>query len=301
VRLGAFAIDALPYPNHPASPPLFVETRAEAAEACAREREGDGRLCTELEWERACGGPDADAFATGASWNRACDEAPSRCASGYGVRAMGFLTEWVDGDVKRGGGAHRCAARSGPQKKTGPGPGAGRAAVRCCHGERNGAGVPEIDSAPPFRKTDLDAEALQGIFADIPELARLREGVRLFSEEELRSRVLERSSASADGISFATAPIRWSPERGVELLVVTGRAKKTGFVVALWEWPSESPDERHYRYASSFLLLNDPAPVALAWEPGKRKSLLWTRCFNCAGEQGAVSLRDDGRVVIVQY
>jgi hypothetical protein len=87
--------------------------------------------------------------------------------------------------------------------------------------------------------------------------------------------------------------------------VATGRAKKTGFVVALWTWrapsaPGKEPED-HYRFASSFLLLNDPAPVALAWEPQRRKGLLWTSCFGCTGEGGAVSLRDDGRLVIVQY
>ncbi|MBX3214782.1 MAG: hypothetical protein KF850_22290 [Labilithrix sp.] len=105
-----------------------------------------------------------------------------------------------------------------------------------------------------------------------------------------------RSEGWAAGIHFATSPILWSPETGIELLVATGRAKKTGFVVALWTLP-----DGKYRFASSFLFLDDAAPVALAYEPSRRKELRWSACWGCAGEQGAVSLRDDGRVVIVHY
>ena len=99
-----------------------------------------------------------------------------------------------------------------------------------------------------------------------------------------------------DGISVATAPIYWSPETGVELLVTTGRAAKTGFIVALWTMP-----EGRYRFASSFLLLNDPGTIVLAYDTARRKELRWSSCWGCTGQQGAVSLRDDGRVVIVQY
>ena len=178
-------------------------------------------------------------------------------------------------------------------------------AFRCCHGDRNDVAVAPIESRPAFRKTDLDAAALEKIFAGVPELARIGEGVRLYGDADVKT-ILARSSpraradgstaSVAEGISFATSPILWSPEPGVELLVATGRAKKTGFVVALWTLPGGK-----YRFASSFLLLDYMAPVALAYEPSRRKELRWTTCWSCAGEHGAVSLRDDGRAVIVQY
>ena len=152
-----------------------------------------------------------------------------------------------------------------------------------------------IETRPAFRKTSLDADDLAKIFAEVPELTRISEGVRLFTSDDVKT-ILARSSSSGDGISFAASPILWSPEAGVELLVATGRAKKTSFVVALWPLP-----DGKYRFASSFLLLGATMPVALAYEPSRRKELRWSACWNCAGEQGAVSLRDDGRVVIVQY
>lgn len=306
VKLGAFAIDALPFPNDPAAAPVLVSSQGEAARMC---RERGARLCTELEWERACKGPGDDRFATGPVWNDACDRAPSRCASGFGARAMGFMREWTDssavwkGDaaspVVRGGpgSARRCGARASAAAAGTP----AQMAFRCCHGARNDVEVAPIASRPAFRKTDLSAEDLARIFADIPELSHVRENIRLYGDPEVKSIVSRgaprgRAEGWAAGIHFATSPILWSPETGIELLVATGRAKKTGFVVALWTLP-----DGKYRFASSFLFLDDAAPVALAYEPSRRKELRWSACWGCAGEQGAVSLRDDGRVVIVHY
>ena len=298
VELGSFKIDALPYPNDPVLPPVMVDSPEEAARLCG---EQGARLCTELEWERACKGPDGDRYATGPVWDSACERSPSRCASGFDVRAQGFMPEWTDSrfedrsevPVVRGGpdAARRCAARIRGTAKTTP----ARMAFRCCHGARNDAAVPKIEAKTAFRKTSLEAADLERIFAASPELSRIAEGVRLFSDDEAKT-IVSRSSASADGIHFATSPILWSPEPGVELLVATGRARKTAFVVALWVLPNDT-----YRFASSFLLLGDSAPVALAYEPSRRKELRWSACWHCAGEQGAVSVRDDGRVVIVQY
>ncbi len=308
VMLGAYAIDALPYPNDPTAAPELVASADEAARLCS---ERGARLCTELEWEHACKGPDDDRYATGPAWNEACNRMPSRCASGFGVRAMGFMREWTDsrfGDasgpsVVRGGpapagtglaapaSARRCAARSRATGKGMP----EQMAFRCCHGEQNAATIAPIASRPAFRKTTLEASDLAKIFAELPELTRISEGVRLFTDDDVKN-ILARSGSSGDGITFATWPILWSPEPGVELLVATGRAKKTGFVVALWPLP-----DGKYRFASSFLFLGNSMPLALAYEPSRRKELRWSGCWSCAGEQGAVSLRDDGRVVIVQY
>lgn len=308
IKLGAFRIDALPYPNDPSAAPTMAASPSEASSLC---EERGAHLCTELEWERACKGPEGDAFATGASWNSDCDRLPSRCASGFGVRAMGFMREWTsstfDGEknapVLRGGAGHRCAGRQ-RMRSRGTKTTIGSAAFRCCAGERNDAAMPPITPRAAFRKTSLDAADLAKIFASVPELARIAEGVKLYSDADVKS-ILSRSGASPDGITFTTAPILWSPELGVEVLVATGRAKKTSFVVALWPESSPSAADQlsakdKYRFASSFLLLGDIAPVALAYEPSHKKELRWTTCWGCAGEQGMVSLRDDGRIVIVQ-
>jgi hypothetical protein len=298
--LGAFAIDALPFPNDPAQPPKTGASLEEAGRLC---RERGARLCSELEWERACKGPDNDVFASGARWNPACEKEGARCASGFGVRAMGTLSELTDsrfasaesGDgapVARGGGGalttRRCAARG---KAGAP----AEAGFRCCKGAANGARVAPIEPRQGFKKAGLEPAQLAKIFAQVPELGRIGSDLRYFTEGDVRA-IAARSGAAHEGITFMTSPILWSPESGAELLVAAGRGKSMSFVVALWTLPGE-----RYRFASSFLMLNDLSPVVLAFDSAHRRELKWTSCWGCPGEQGSVSYRlEDHRVVIVQ-
>jgi len=289
VELGAFEIDALPYPGDPSVPARTVGSAAEAERLCQEQK---GRLCSELEWEHACKGPDGDAFVSGAAWDPVCEKEPSTCVSGFGARALGTQREWVKGGVRGAPtgapvAARRCAKRS--QDAAGA-----PLAFRCCRGPESKAVMPEIESKPAFRKAKLDAAQVGKIFGGFPELARIGTEVRLF-EGEVQS-VVNRSNAAHEGITFTGSPTIWSPELGVEVLVVTGRTKNLSFVVALYAGAADK-----YRLASSFLMLGDVAPVALAYNPQRRKELLWSSCWGCSGEQGSVSLRDDHRVVIVQH
>lgn len=301
VSLGAFAIDALPFPNDPALPARVGVSIEEATRLC---RDRGARLCTELEWERACKGPENDPFATGARWNPACEKEPARCPSGFGVRALGAASELTEsrfataegGDgapVLRGGSgsptARRCAARakaSGSSAET---------AFRCCKGAPNPAKIPVVEPRQAFKKAALEPAQLGKIFAQIPELVRLGHDLRFFTEGDVKA-MTSRTGAAHDGITFVTSPILWSPEAGAELLVAAGRGKTMSFVVALWTLPGD-----RYRFGSAFLMLNDLSPVALAFESTHRKELRWTSCWGCPGEQGTVSYRpEDHRVVIVQ-
>lgn len=299
--LGAFSIDALPFPNDPARPTRTQVSREDAARAC---QERGARLCTDLEWERACKGPDADTYATGPTWDPACEAEPATCASGFGARGMGALREWVDakgggeageGAPFRGGGpkepglgVHRCARRGRSQGLSSD------LGFRCCTGGER----PKLVEVEPFRKTRLDASELAAIVAGAPELAG-RPGfgaeLRLFDPADATS-VVGRTQAPHVGMVFSTQPLLWSPDPGVEVLVVTGRSKTASFVLALFPLPSGK-----YKIASYFVMLGDVAPVALAYNPGRRRELQWTTCWGCSGETGGVSFREDRRIVIVQF
>ena len=161
LELGPFQIDRLPYPNDPALPPLTGVTREDAKRLCA---ERGGRLCTELEWERACRGPANEEYGTGNAWDARCASAPATCASGFEVLAMGAaLAEWtqsevtVDNDAHRAavrgaaasapGVQHRCAARQAlsPDTKSKD------LGFRCCAGPANAAVIPEPYSCNALR------------------------------------------------------------------------------------------------------------------------------------------------------
>ncbi len=311
VQLNAFAIDALPYPNQEGVPPKTGVTQSEASSLCAARGQ---RLCTELEWERACKGPDSEAFPTGGAWDSSCDRDPSSCVSGFKVHAMGSILEWTQsqifgtgnvarGTVVRGGGEprgdvleldrsslHRCGRRV-----KGPVEAANDVGFRCCKGPVNPASIAPIEMAKqPFRRTQIDASEFSKIVKSVPELKRLGTDIRFFDEEQ--AKVSVGRAKAVDGIEFATSPVLWNPEPGIELLVATGKAKSMTFVVALYPMGGDK-----YRFASSFLFINDLSPVGLMFAKEHRNEMLWSSCWGCQGEQGAVQVKDDHKVMIIQY
>jgi hypothetical protein len=166
VELHGFYIDLMPYPNEPGAIPTSNVTRDEAEKLCASKGK---RLCSELEWERACKGPASSEYEYGDTYRAAVcatgvpiEQASKRptgersaCKSGFGVLEMhGGVWEWTsstwgrgskdpDLGVLRGGNSEagelvgRCANALGrPASSKGPTMG-----FRCCLGERNEARV----------------------------------------------------------------------------------------------------------------------------------------------------------------
>jgi formylglycine-generating enzyme required for sulfatase activity len=166
VEMGGFYIDLLPWPNEPNAIPTTNVARDEAEQLFTSKGK---RLCTELEWERACKGPSSFTYEYGDGYRKevcgtgvALEQASRRptgehpqCKSGFGVTEMhGGVFEWTssvwgrgskDGaqGVLRAGNsvagelAGRCAnaiARA-PTKK------AATMGLRCCAGAKNPAEV----------------------------------------------------------------------------------------------------------------------------------------------------------------
>jgi sulfatase modifying factor 1 len=162
VILKGYYVDVFPYPNEEGALPRTNVTQQEAAALCADQ---DKRLCSELEWERACKGPENRRYEYGDDYH------PERCGtgdppglrpnglrvgcqSGFGVRDMhGGVWEWTLSPWGRGhkrglvtvrGGngtagelVGRCANAMGR-------PASSRAdtvGLRCCAGPQNDAQV----------------------------------------------------------------------------------------------------------------------------------------------------------------
>ncbi len=302
--LPAFTMDALPYPGVPGEPPLTGITQAEAQRKCV---ERGARLCTELEWERACRGPNGDAFAVGPAWDPTCEKTPQKCTSGFGARAMGTnIEEWTSSaalDPVHGGKkvalkgafaaapvpAHRCAAR----RALDPTVTTKAVGFRCCVGPESGATVPAAEAQPTFRKATLDR--LTEVFTGVPELARVKQAPKYFKETEAAEIVDKSKNPPGAGWVLTVDPIAWSPVPGTDLLVVTGRSKGSSFIVAFHKLPGDK-----LRLASSMIFLNEPGPILLAYQPNIKREIVWSMAWGSAGEGGAVSYRDDHRVVIVQ-
>lgn len=307
VDLGAFSIDALPYPNDPSKPALTGVSRARAAEVC---EQAGARLCTELEWERACKGAEGSTFATGNAWDAACAKDPSSCASSFGVFGMGALREWTASDVApienaqnkaaavRGARAdanavdHRCAHRAAVD----PNVTADDLGFRCCHGAPNAASIPSPSWQQTFRKVDLSPAQLADMFSSAPQLKDLQ-GISYFKEPDDVNLVLKAGDAGAGppNTSFTTQPLLWNPVPGEEVLVAAGKAQNSSFIVAFYRLPGD-----RYRIASSFVMKNEKGPVVLGFNGYVRKKIGWGIGWDVPGESGFITYRDDNRVVITQ-
>lgn len=306
VELGPYRIDRLPYPNDPGKTALASVTREEAEHLC--EERGE-RLCTELEWERACRGPESKPFATGDAWDPRCTEDVRACASPFDVLGMGSTREWTASDVVPDGegerraavrgappdapsSARRCAARTAePSDTKSP-----TLTFRCCKGPRNAALVTEPHAGNTFTRATITTARLAEIFQKDPKTQRLAKDVRFFREPDSADTVVARGPGDKKGFFFTVAPLLWNPVAGAEFLVVTGRSgEKTSFVVAFHVMGKDE-----YQLASSFVMEDESGPVALAYNGYIRPRLHFSTCWGCPGETGKILYRDPDSVIIVQ-
>jgi len=308
VELGPYQIDKLPYPNDPKLPPLVGVTRAEATRHCA---ERGARLCTELEWERACKGPLDDLYPSGDKWQDDCTTSAGRCASGFEVLGLGTVVrEWTASDVLdptknesrgaavRGGGpvsraaVHRCSRRQVADAETS----ANDLGFRCCSGAPNAAKVPEPKLGPTFRKKPLKSARLEQLLASHPRTKRLAKDVKFFREPDAANTVVARGPGDRKGFSFTVAPMIWNPAPGAEYLLVSARSgKDTSFVVAY-----HVAGDDDYVLAASFVMENEPGPIAFAYSDYIRPRLHFSDCWGCLGETGKILFREPDSVAILQ-
>jgi hypothetical protein len=305
VELGPYGIDVLPYPNDPAQPPLLGKTRDEARRLCA---EQSARLCSELEWERACKGPKQDPYPSGVIWDPSCTAGAKACASGFDVLGLGTVAgEWVNNeltvdDKRRGivrGAAkaapsteHRCAARHPTDANTQ----SQDIGFRCCHGAPNAAVVSEPKQGAIFTKTKLSAEELERALAADPAGKALAHDIKFFREPDGANTVVSRGPGDKKGFDFTVAPLLWNPAPGAEFLLVAARSgENTSFVAAFHVLPGNQ-----YRLASTFVLQGEPGPVALAYSPDIKPRVHFSTCWGCPGETGKALFRKPETVVIVQ-
>lgn len=315
VELKAFEIDKLPHPNDPTRPPQTGVKREAAAAAC---QERGGRLCTEIEWEYACKGPEGQRYAGGDIWDEGCAKAPETCASGFGVLAMGAsMREWTASNVQpikeflksegaavRGAIAdaadvdHRCAHRVSVD----PASSGADLGFRCCYGEPNEAAIASPSWVATVRTADMPSDRLAKLFASNKRLAAVATDIKYFREESAIETVLRRGRAKGDDAGtlppetkMTTAPIIWNPAPGEEILLVTGQSGKHSFIVAFHRLPGE----RH-RVGAAMILKDELGPVVFAYNPYVRRKLEWSVCWQCNAETGFITYRPDNRVVITQ-
>lgn len=306
VELGPFEMDRLLYPNDPKKPPLTNVTRSEAKKLCAAR---GARLCTELEWERACKGPDSHRFISGDSYDESCSKAITACASAFEVFGLGTtLREWVSSDLRtpkqtplavvRGpekgapAHAHRCAHRRGIDANSKH----EDVGFRCCRGAPNAAIIPEPKLTQTFRKTSVSAKRLEELLSSSPHTSTLAKDVQFFREPDAARTVVARGPGDRMGFDFTVSPLFWNPVAGAEYLAVAARSgKKTSFVVLF-----ERVTDKDYELSASFVMQDEPGPVAFAYSQYIRPRFHFSTCWGCPGENGKILHRKPDSVVILQ-
>ncbi|MEO8874527.1 MAG: SUMF1/EgtB/PvdO family nonheme iron enzyme [Polyangiaceae bacterium] len=229
--MSGFYIDQLPYPDEVGAIPTSNVSRADAAKLCAAKQK---RLCSELEWERACKGENNTTYEYGDVYQKAAcgtgvpvEQGARRpsgdrvtCKSSFGALEMhGGVWEWTDsswrrgahGDlgVLRGGNARagelvgRCANAIARKPKSS----SATMGFRCCAGDRNTAEV------------DLTIAAL-------PAFTRLQKPEDVaapFAAEAARKLSGAAAGTTVDASLFsARAAWKWHPVPNEELTVVSG-------------------------------------------------------------------------------
>lgn len=305
VELGAFTIDRAPFAG-PGGAPLLAKTRDEASAQCAAR---GARLCTELEWERACSGADGRVYATGETFDAdACTR--GACATAEGVRDLGVrYSEWTSSEVAlttsermavvrgaAGGDAtgHRCASR----RLAAPGSVDPAMAFRCCTGDADAPTYPTEPERPLFEAVELDQDAARAALGSVPELADEGRSFRFVSratQDALVTAGANRSPAFPILESrIVRAAVRFTPARGESVIVLSGSYDGGVLVAVLYEL-----GQGRYAHAASLKMPGEAGGVVLYRKDEGSRSLGFSTCLGCGGEDGEVRLRDDGRFIVV--
>jgi hypothetical protein len=299
VELGAFEIDRLPYPNDPSKPPLTNVSLSEAERLC----EADGkRLCDETEWERACRSPLGNTFSTGETVDvEACALDPGSCVTPEGIVIGTSLVEWTHGaagdrTTVRGASAadpvgnHRCSARHSARTAASP-----QIGFRCCRSASEAPAYP----APPrlgaaWSSRPIERDRIREILRTVPELRAHADTFEPATSSEL-DRALSRGGrvrSTIGGWQIIENVGVWSPVAGEEVWLLSGRIGDRTLLAAIF------PTAQGTYVHGASLVVEEPLSIAVAFNQEAPLELLWSTCWGCGGEGGAIRRRDDGTYVI---
>ena len=189
VSLGAFEIDKYPYPNDPGTVAKLNVSWADAKRLC---KERGKRLCTEMEWERACKGDANTTYLWGDAFaKKRCPGQKDHmigqradCKTSSGVSDMlGIALEWTASDwergtptgdkVVRGARAEKVSwlsARCTHSRKRDPNATFDNVGFRCCSGEPNAERVvmTQRRATTITKDAGVDADVVVALMKGLP-------------------------------------------------------------------------------------------------------------------------------------
>ena len=223
--LHGFFIDQFPYPNEEGAIPQTGVNHARAAALC---QERGKRLCTELEWERACKGPRNTSYEYGdryrpevCSTGRTARMLPSgyqpSCRSDFGVHDLhGGVWEWTASRWGRGNGAELYSLRGGNSAN-------GELVGRCANASAK---------SPQAASPEIGFRCCKGDINDAKVSLHIQPGgvfeARAWIDEDVRTRLQEllppevKEAIRAAGALRFTGVWDWQPLGNTALVVASG-------------------------------------------------------------------------------
>ncbi|MCU0683178.1 MAG: SUMF1/EgtB/PvdO family nonheme iron enzyme [Polyangiaceae bacterium] len=280
VVMKGFFIDEYPYPNEQGAIPKANVTQGEARSLCEAQSK---RLCTELEWERACKGP-ANLTYPASDVYRASDcgtgsvplsvppnGASPACRSGFGLRdSHGVVGQWTASAWGRGSVGAYASVRGGG----GP---VGEVSARCANATAR---------RPEERRPDLGFRCCSGEanLAEVTLNLVRGDGLRLATIDPTLVEALRQAPPAelgARAASFqATAAWRWRPISNEEFVVQAGCAPSARGRSALCGVAFSRPRGRGGLEPMSFAAVGEHPPTVRE-DPDPR--LVWVHGFDGQG------------------
>ncbi len=144
----------------------------------------------------------------------------------------------------------------------------------------------------PFRPLDLALDAARAALRAMPETRSFADAFRLHGPKSLLNALSNagRSTQSLSPWQAATPAFGWSPLPGEELVILSGDSPAGATLIA-YRATREGP-----RFAGSFTTKDEHAPILVAYKSDTRAELLYSTCWGCGGEGGALQLDETRRL-----
>jgi hypothetical protein len=184
-------------------------------------------------------------------------------------------------DPQRAAPAAKPAARPAPAKL----PAAPKAAVPRPGRALSGA----------LREVSLEPGVLLKALSAMPETRDLAANFRPFSEQALsRALAAQRAQQGTAGVQVARAALLWSPPRHEPLLVLSGDTPQGAMLLAYAPRAAGPP-----HFACSYQTRGEHAPILLGARASAGEELLFSTCWACGGEGGALRFDGGGRPRVI--
>jgi hypothetical protein len=145
------------------------------------------------------------------------------------------------------------------------------------------------------RSLVIDADSARKLLTGVPALQQYAQGFELSRDADADA-ALRRGSRHREHVqpwTIMPSSFVWTPVEGTELRVMTGHSGSHAVLVVLRTLASGALE-----HIASLVVDEPDTSLAVGASDQYPKQLVWSTCYGCPGEGGAIHFGDDGRVEI---